>query len=223
MPRRRRDNDGRLRLAVQLATDIASSEGRGGYGISIGWSEASGASAEIREPSRAAVRDLMTDLRKFDSPGEDVYLPDLVDAMRSRGIETSWDPGVTDALAHYESMQQPNEQIRIQDPDDPTHPDSEPRFMAARDAFELWAYGEHLHNDLSKIERLDRFDPISRALVRQLGHDYLSMLDHVALFLASVIVFGMETPLDPPIPPPSWLTQSSKADDPAAIAGSSEP
>lgn len=60
--------------------------------------------------------------------------------------------------------------FKIQEPEEP--PSDNPTWIRPRDAFELWAYGEVIHNEYTKELRWQSLGPLRQGLVRQMAHDY---------------------------------------------------
>ena len=60
--------------------------------------------------------------------------------------------------------------------------------ISPREAFELWAYGEHLHDDEAKIVRMDAMTDYARAIVRLNAVGYMDMLARAAAYTRSAIV-----------------------------------
>jgi len=83
--------------------------------------------------------------------------------------------------------------FQVQDPDEP--PSETPTWVRPREAFELWVYGEIIHDDYAKQQRWEKLDPPGKGLVRQMAHDYMEGLLEQAAFIRRVITHGLERPV----------------------------
>lgn len=223
VPRLQRSPEDRLRLAVASADYVLASPVllglAGQFGVSTRFSEGK-ASASVDEPEQRLLRDLTSEVRKFDSPRDDRYLAELYEVVRTWGVEPDWQAGFDDAQARYHAAQDFDERYRIGDPDIPRvelptsdDPHAGVTWVRPREAFELWVYGGMLHDDYDKQLRFNRFDDVSRAFVRSMGHDYLMMLVAHVAFVGRLIRFGITPPLNPPPPPPRPQSDTQPSTD----------
>jgi hypothetical protein len=192
-PRPTRSDADRLRLFVALADDALSAPGLAGpFGITLNF-DGTSLSGAINEPGRRALRDLLVVVRKFAMRDHDARLPAVYDAIERIGVLPDWQEGFAGAKAAYEEAQQVDN-IRVQDPDEP--PTDNPTFVRPREAWDLWVYGEVIHDDLAKQRRWERFVGPSQVLVREMAHDYLDMLLREAAFLRNLIHHGLVRSVD---------------------------
>lgn len=179
----------------------------GDFGLDIAMERGGDGSITIREPEQRLLRDLISDVRKFDSPGEDVFAKNLHQLLAARLTER-WQPGLEQCRQAYELEQEPRE-YRVEDPDvprltpppGPNDENSGRTWIRPREAFELWVYGDHLRNDYAKEQRFERLNPIAKGMVRAMGHNYLDMLTRQIEFFGRSIRNGLTLALDPPLPP----------------------
>lgn len=146
--------------------------------IEIRFKQAEGVEQEVTEPERVAIRSLLMEVRKLDVPGsEGAYLPDLIDIVASRATDPDWKAGLAKERARYDQWQPQGGPIRIDDGEGPISP---------RLAFELWAYGEHLHDDPEKVRRMRQMSELIKPHVRQVAYMYMGMLARIALYVREV-------------------------------------
>ncbi|MBA3687601.1 MAG: hypothetical protein H0W81_02005 [Chloroflexi bacterium] len=186
----RRTDDESLELALRLADSIAASGVLGikstvaihGGGGPIG--------VRITEPPRAQVRDALVDLRKFDSRGEDVYIPSLHALLLKRARKPGWDAGFREARKAYAAAQEPRD-IKVVDPDEPVLPDGGENWIKPPEAWRLWVYVEHLHNDYDRELRYKRFDPLTRGVIQAMARDYNAVLVEQVAYIGKLIRHGL--------------------------------
>jgi len=186
----RRPDEERLELALRLADSIVSSGVVGiqstvaihGGGGPIG--------VRITEPPRAQVRDALVDLRKFDSRGDDVYIPSLHALLLKRARKPGWDAGFREARKAYAEAQKAHD-IRVVHPDEPVLPDGGENWITPPDAWRLWVYVEHLHNDYDRELRYKRFDPLTRGVVQAMARDYNAVMVEQVAFIRKLIRHGL--------------------------------
>jgi hypothetical protein len=131
----------------------------------------------VTEPSRLGIRSLLMEVRKLDAPSEDAYLPDLIDIVAVRTTDPEWKKGLADARANYDQMQIRG-RIQIDDGQGAISP---------RVAFELWAYGEHLHDDPEKVRRLEQMGEHLQPFIRSIAVEYMDTLARIAVYVRAVI------------------------------------
>lgn len=173
----KRPDDARLRLLARVAERILSEPALSedvSYTINF---DSTGITHEVKEPGRQNARSLLMEVRKLDQPREDLFLPEIIDIIAARVTDPLWAQGVADARTHYTQMQTQGA-IQLADNDGPISP---------RTAFELWAYGEHIHDDEAKASRMERMDEHFRPLVRHHALEYVDMLARIAAYLVAVL------------------------------------
>ena len=149
-------------------------------------------SVRFAEPERRDLRDLLGQIRKFDMPTHDVRMRRLYEIIERVGVKPEWREGLEHAKAAYEARDELRE-FHVQDPDEPATED--PTWIRPREAFELWAYGEVIHDDYAKQVRWEKLGPPAQGLVRQMAHDYMEGLLEQAAFIRRVITHGLERPV----------------------------
>ncbi|MEP6468887.1 MAG: hypothetical protein ABJC24_03875 [Chloroflexota bacterium] len=173
----RRSDEDRLRLLDIVMDRIAAEPAlQEPFSVKLTF-EGNELSQEVSEPSRPNLRSLLMEVRKLDAPGDDVYLPELLDIIASRASEPAFQQGLKDARAHYDRMQASGDLV-IRDDEGP---------MSPRQAFELWAYGEHLHDDAQKVQRIEKMHPMLRAYVRSAAVGYMDGLIRIAAYARRVV------------------------------------
>ncbi len=127
----------------------------------------------LTEPPDEEMRALLTEARKLDAPSEDASLQTILPILQTQVLDPAWRRVVDQAAVDYAAAQGTGP-FRIEDPDRPG------TILTGRELFELWVYGEVLHDDYdkqAKIAKLATFRPIVRAA----AHDYLTTLLVVAV------------------------------------------
>jgi len=192
-PRPVRPDDDTLRLASEIIGDVFESPALGpGSALKIKIDLTPGSAAvTISEPERRAIRDLVGLVRKFDMPSDDVRLDRLLEIIDRRGVEPDWTDGFEAAKKAHVTRNDVRE-IKVQEPDEP--PSDDPTWIRPREAFDLWAYGELVHNDYTKELRWQGLGPLRQGLVRQMAHDYLMLLLAQAEFMGRLIAHGLKVP-----------------------------
>jgi hypothetical protein len=146
--------------------------------IEIRFKQGEAPDQEVTEPQRVAIRSLLMEVRKLDAPGpEGAYLPEMIDIVSGRATDPGWKAGLAKARARYDEWQAQGAPIRIDDGEGPISP---------RRAFELWAYGEHLHDDPEKDRRMRQMNELIKPHVRQVAYMYMDMLARTALYVREV-------------------------------------
>ena len=130
------------------------------------------------EPPRSDMRSLLMEVRKLDQPGEDAYLPAMFDLVALRAANDADRRAIRRVRAVYDRLQKTDD-IRLEDGQGE---------ISARTAFELWAYGEHLHDDAGKAARMAALPPEMAAFTRQNAVRYMQKLVRMAAFLRAVIL-----------------------------------
>jgi hypothetical protein len=198
-PKLTRPDDDTLRLAKELADELFSSPALADgqlFRIEIAMTPGD-QSVRFAEPERRDLRDLLGLVRKFDMPTHDVRMRRLYEIVERVGMKPDWREGLEHAKAAYEARNEPRE-FKVQDPDEP--PSDEPTWIRPREAFELWVYGEVIHDDYAKRMRWEKLPPPAQGLVRQMAHDYMEGLLEQAAFIRRLITHGLERPVLDPTP-----------------------
>jgi hypothetical protein len=157
----------------------------------------------VREPGRRDLRDLLQLLRHLDMPTSDIRL-DRVYPMLERSAVPDWQGAIADARRAYVDGQEPDWNL-VQDPDDRPVLEGEdrtPRWIRPREAWDLWAYGEVIHQEYRKQLRWERLGPLPQAAVRLMAHEYTMMLLAQAAFIHGLLRFGVEGSQDDAEPQP---------------------
>lgn len=194
-----RPDDDTLRLAVQVAEELFASPALAdGQRFQIKIEMTPGEhSVRFTEPERRDLRDLLGLVRKFDMPRHDVRMRRLYEIVERVGVKPDWRAGLEQAKAGYDARNELRE-FHVQDPDEP--PRDDPTWIRPREAFELWAYGEVIHDDYAKEVRWKKLGPPGQGLVRQMAYDYMTTLLDQAAFIRRVITHGLVTPVLPADP-----------------------
>jgi hypothetical protein len=190
-PKPERPDDDTLRLAVQLADEVFSSPALAdGQRFQIHIHLTPGEhSVSFTEPERRELRDLLGLIRKFDMPTHDVRMRRLYEIVERVGVKPDWREGLEQAQAAYEARNELTG-IQVQVPDEPSA--ESPTWIRPREAFELWACGEVIHDDYPKVLRWQKLGPPGQGLVRQMAYDYLAILLEQAAFIRRVITHGLD-------------------------------
>jgi hypothetical protein len=190
-PKPVRPDDDTLRLAKRLADEVFESPALAdGERFQIHIQLTPGEhSVAFTEPERRAVRDLLSGLRKFDMPTHDVRMSRLYEIVERVGVKPDWQEGLDTAKAAY-ATRNDLYGIQIQDPEEP--PTDNPTWITPREAFELWAYGEVVHDDYAKELKWSKLGPPGQGLVRQMAYDYMALLLEQAAFMRRLITHGLE-------------------------------
>jgi hypothetical protein len=172
-----RTEDDHLRLLCRIVERIAQEPAWGEpFTIELRF-EAGTSSISTHEPQRPDMRSLLMEVRKLDQPG-DASLPDLLDIVAARVVADTDRRAIRRMRTIYDRLQATDD-IRLDD----GHGE-----ISARTAFELWAYGEHLHDDVDKEARLAAMPVEMATFVRQNAVRYMQRLVHMAAFLRAVIL-----------------------------------
>jgi hypothetical protein len=176
MPRRVESE--RFSLLVKIVERIQDEPARTeSFSFEIHFDQQTGLSHSSREPSRPNLRSLLMEVRKFDSPG-DVYLPELLDLASARATDPVYEAGLKKARALYSQLQIHGD-LRIND----NRGEISPRL-----SLELWAYGEHLHDDEDKAARMAALPPEVAVMVRRNAVTYMDDLIRIAAYLRAVVL-----------------------------------
>ena len=196
-PKPMRPDDDTLRLAKRRADELFDSPALAdGQALRVEIKLTPGnEEVGFTEPEPRNLRDLLGQVRKFDMPTHDLRMRRLFEIVERVGVKPDWREGLENAKATYEARDEILE-VRVQDPDEPPTPN--PTWICPREAFELWTYGEVIHDDYAKQVRWEKLGPVRQGLVRQMAYDYLfALLDQVA-FIHRIITHGLERQvLDP--------------------------
>lgn len=172
-----RDENDRLKLLCRIVERVAKEPAWGQpFTVELRF-EAGGRFLTTREPGRADMRSLLMEVRKLDQPG-DVFLPDLFDIL-SRRVSGDTDRRALRRMRAIYDRLQATDDIRVDDGQGE---------ISARTAFELWAYGEHLHDDADKEARMAAMPVEMATFVRQNAVRYMQRLVHMAAFMRAVII-----------------------------------
>lgn len=189
-----RSDDDKLQLALRLAEQIEVSAALGMHtNVAI---RAGGGpmTVTVTEGTRAEVRDLLTDLRKFASRQEDVFIPKLHGILVKRKLKGGWAAGFTEARQAWFEGQEPRS-YKVHDPDVPTAPDGTITYIKPPDAWRMWVYVEHLHNNFDLEQRYSRLNTIAQGLVQAMAREYKAMLLEQVSFILRLLRHGLESPL----------------------------
>jgi hypothetical protein len=172
----RRTDEQRLELFARRMDGLAAEPGLGHQ-----WSwqihfEGDHATTTYDEPRREDVRSLLIEVRKLDSPGEDLYLPGILDLLSSRAADPVFQAGLKDARRHYDENQGLGD-FHYADDDGP---------MTLREAFEIWVYGGILHDDYDKEQRW-KGAWLAQPFIRSNAVAYMGMLLTVGSYCRAVI------------------------------------
>jgi hypothetical protein len=175
----KRSDDDRLRYFDALVADILAEPAMAGpWAGHIEFNPGSSATATIEEPRRQDLRSLLMDVRKMDAPSEDAYLPDVLALIRGRATDPEWRDGL-DAAARELDAAAGVGSVHFEDPT--TH-----SMLSGRDAFRVWIYGEHLHNDVAKQARWDAYR-WAHPIARQIAVEYMQTMLTVAAYCRAAI------------------------------------
>jgi hypothetical protein len=192
---RRRTDEERLVLAHKTAHEVVLASKPGvPMGVTLLWHHETGASATIREPGRADLRDLLVDVRLFDDPAEDLELRSLFAAARRVGVEPRWIPGLDDAEADHAKARAGGAMIfnlQEQQADGSVRE----RRIYPPEAFSLWINTEHFHRDPRKEAELARMGELAAAALRSVGQEYLHHLLTEIEFVHRMSALGLTKPL----------------------------
>jgi hypothetical protein len=178
----RRSDDDRLRLLCRIVERIPNEPAWGQpFRIQIRMSDGVWTTTTEEAP-RSEMRSLLMEVRKLDQPGEDAYLPDMFELVARRVSEDADRRSISRIRAVYDRLQKTDD-IRLEDSQGE---------ISARTAFELWAYGEHLHDDEAKAARLAALPVEMGAFARQNAVRYMQKLVRMAAFLRAVILEDTE-------------------------------
>jgi len=195
-PRPTRPDDSTLRLALTTFDDILASPGLQPLQVSISFTPTS-AETTVTEPEHRARRDLLVVLRKLDMPSHDARFDRVYPVIDRRGVLPDWEEGFKTAGTAWAERNEITT-YKVEDPDIPRYRDEDPQaWIRPREAFELWVYGEVVHDDYSKELRWGRMGGFSQGLVRTMAHDLAHVMISQAVFLRGLIRQGLMDPLDP--------------------------
>jgi hypothetical protein len=174
----RRTENERIALLETIARRIAAEPGlRQPWSIDIRLKQGETIDQQVIEPDRVAIRSLLMEVRKLDVPRGDVYLPKIIDIVAGRASDPHSKAGLARARAYYDELQTRGA-IRL---------DVGEHRISARQAFELWAYSEHLHDDPEKEQRMREMNDLARPHVGLMAGIYMNMLANLALYVREVI------------------------------------
>jgi hypothetical protein len=140
------------------------------------------------EPDRRAVKEMLLTLRQFDAPKDDIRLERLFEIVERVGILPAW-RGRVDTLKRQYAVRDDAPEVEIARPDGPATP---PLIIGRREAFELWVYGDLIHNDYEKELRWQALHPFAQAFVRQMAYEYMLVLIALVAEIRRVITWGLE-------------------------------
>jgi hypothetical protein len=173
----KRAEDDRLRLLCRIVERIPNEPAWAQpFSVEVRF-EPGAQSMQTVEPPRSDMRSLLMEVRKLDQPG-DAFLPDLFDIVARRVTADSDRRAIRRVRAVYDRLQLTDD-IKLDDGRGE---------ISARTAFELWAYGEHLHDDPEKEERLAAMPVEMATFVRQNAVRYMQRLVHMAAFVRAVVL-----------------------------------
>jgi hypothetical protein len=130
------------------------------------------ATITLEQPEEHALRSLLLEVRKLDAPKEDLYLPEIIEIVRSRLTDPD-DILLIDAWkASYDELQVNAGPYKIPDP-------VTGQLLSGRDLFVLWVYGGLFHDDYDKQQKLEALGPFV-AIARMAADDYFSTLIDLA-------------------------------------------
>ncbi len=176
MTRPRRSEAERFRLLDQIVERLSQEPAVGGhYSLELKFDHKTGVTFSETTPPRSELRSLLMEVRKLDSPGEDAYLPDLLELAIAKATDPEWRQGLEDARKHHTELQT-HGNLRVDDGRGEVSP---------RLALELWAYGEHLHDDPDKAARMAAMPPDVAVLVRHNAAGYMDDLVRIAIYVRS--------------------------------------
>lgn len=178
-------------VAEQIHGAIDDVGGELPFNVQISWDRERGDTSAVTEPKRAILRDLLTDVRLFDSPSEDLYLPTVFEMIRAVGTKPEWHAGLEEAVAQYELHQHNSPTFRFEAKTVAPDGTETSRTISPRYAFDLWVYTEHFHRNAKKHRELDALGPFALPIVRALAHEYLDLLLHEITFVDRVICLGL--------------------------------
>lgn len=187
-----------MRLLRDVVDEIAGNEAIGGGGtlFSVTMELAPGIARSFQEPPAPVLRHLLDRLRHFDMPSSDIRLDRVFAILDRVGIRADWRQGFAEARRVYVAARLVTN-IRVEDPDIVrTSAGQEPTWIQPREAFRLWAYGGVIHHEYAKELRWERLGPLAQGPVRQMGHDYASMLLDEGDYLGSLVKSGLEQEID---------------------------
>lgn len=174
----KRSEDDRLRLVCRIVERIPEEPAWGKqFTVEVKFDGRTW-STTTTEASRSDMRSLLMEVRKLDQPGEDAFLPDLLDIVSRRVSDDGDRRSLRRIRTVYDRLQQTDD-IRLHDGLGE---------ISARGAFELWAYGEHLHDDYEKEARLAAMPSEMATFVRQNAVRYMQRLVRMAAFVRAVIL-----------------------------------
>lgn len=165
---------------------------------------------QFNNPDPRIVRDLLVAVRKFDMRTDDANLERMHLIAERIGVKPDWLEGLAGAKAHWASRFRSRREIQVQQPGELTSTDAERTWIGPHEAFELWIYGEVIHDDYEKELKWKSLW-LGQAFVRIMAHDYLNDLLDQANFLGRLLEFGL---IGTPDPPASPLAESSPAEAP---------
>jgi hypothetical protein len=179
-----RNVDERLRLYRQRATLLEnSSVGKNGpiWDLSMGWTaDDKEFRSTLKKPEFEALQSFLSVLRDFDNPRDDLYLPAIVDVLRLRLANTVHMAPLESVVPAYAALHEPHIWIlRLEGEDGPT--------LRPREAFDLWAYSEHLHTDLAKERRMRALPPHVQTLVRVMALEFVRELAELVVWTGGLV------------------------------------
>jgi hypothetical protein len=174
----RRSDDDRLRLLCRIVERIPNEPAWGQpFRIEVRMEAGVWTTTTVEAP-RSDMRSLLMEVRKLDQPGEDAYLPDMFELVARRVVDDADRRSIRRVRAVYDRLQTTDD-IRLEDSQGE---------ISARIAFDLWAYGEHLHDDEAKAARLAALPVEMATFARQNAVRYMQKLVRMAAFLRAVML-----------------------------------
>jgi hypothetical protein len=160
----------RLRLFDRHVTELlGESAGR------VRWSttyDLVAGTMETTEPDREPLRSWLIAVRGLDAPGDDTYLPSVMDTIEGFPLMDKTRRVVV-RLRQVRHHAQTTLGVVLEDSEG---------ILSPRHCFELLAYVDHLHRNAVKEARLHAMDLAFRQMVRQEGVMYGDTLSRVAVF-----------------------------------------
>jgi hypothetical protein len=202
MPKAVRPDDDTISLALRLIDDVyASPAVVNGLNLSVRTSVSpeGGVSVEFGHPDHRALRDLLGVVRKFDMKGHDARLDRVYPIIERMGVKPEWRESLARARAAWTARNDPDRHVLVQQPGEEPRPDPTP--ILPREAFEIWAYGEVIHDDYDKELKWRSLSALGQGLVRMLAHGYMNLLVIHAGFVGNLIRFAL--PGTPDMAPPA--------------------
>lgn len=194
-----RPDDETLALALRVVADVFTSpaviDGLD-LSITVNLTPHSG-TMKFNNPNPRALRDLFVVIWKLDMPSHDARLTRVYPIIERVGVKPDWRDGLDEAKAMWAARNDLDPRIHVQEPGEIVADDADRRWIRPREAFELWVYGEVVHEDYAKEVKW-RSLWLGQAMVRMLAHSYLNLLMAQASFVGQLIQYGLVGTPDPP-------------------------